>query len=80
MDHITPEESEAEGDLTFYMDVELKFRRQAANAVSKAAQVMRVICQYFKLLDKATLPLLFRTLVCPHLEYRNARDGRHHSI
>ena len=53
------------------MDAELKFKKQAAAAVSKASQIMAVIRRSFSLLDKFTLPLLFKTLVRPHLEYGN---------
>ena len=65
------EETEAEKDLGVYMDPNLKFRRQAAAAVSKASQVLAVIRRSFQLLDKSTMPVLFKTLVRPHLEYGN---------
>ena len=65
------EETAAERDLGVFIDADLKFRRQAAAAVSKASQVMAVIRRSFQLLDKSTLPMLFKTLVRPHLEYGN---------
>ena len=65
------EETEAEKDLGVYMDPNLKFRRQAAAAVSKASQVLAVICRSFQLFDKSTTPVFFKTLVRPHLEYGN---------
>ena len=65
------EETETEKDLGVYMDQDLKFRRQAAAAVSKASQVMAAIRRSFQLLDKSTLPVLYKTLVRPHLEYGN---------
>ena len=65
------DETEAEKDLGVYMDPDLKFRRQAAAAVNKASQVMAAIRRSFQLLDKSTLPVLYKTLVRPHLEYRN---------
>ena len=75
------EESEAERDLGVYMsrsrseymdpDPNLKFRRQAAAAVIKASQVLAVILWSFQLHDKLTMPVLFKTLVRPHLEYGN---------
>ena len=64
------EETEAKKDLGVYMDPNLKFRRQAAAAVSKASQVLAVIRRSFQLLDKSTMPVLFKTLVRP-LEYGN---------
>ena len=48
-----------EKDLGVFVDAELKFRKQAA---SKASQIMAVIKRSFSLLDKFTLPLLFKTL------------------
>ena len=65
----------AETDLGIYVDTELKFRKQAAAAVSKASQVMAVIRRSFQLLDRLTLPVLFKTLVRPHLEYGNVVWG-----
>ena len=65
------EEITVEKDLGVYIDSELKFRKQAAAAVSKASQVMAVIQRSFQLLDRSTLPMLFKTLVRPHLEYGN---------
>ena len=57
--------------LHYFMDGDLKFRKQAAAAVGKASQVMAVIRRSFNLLDRTTLPLLIKTLVRPHLEYGN---------
>ena len=68
---IAMEEVASEKDLGVHIDSDLKFRKQAAAAVSKAYQVMAVIRRSFQLLDKSTLPLLFKTLVRPHLEYGN---------
>ena len=64
-------ETSTEKDLGVHVDSDLKFRKQAATAVSKASQVMAVIRKSFQLIDKKTLPLLFKTLVRPHLEYGN---------
>ena len=65
------EQVSTERDLGVVVDSELKFREQAASAVSKSAQILAVIQQSFQLIDKTTLPLLFKTLVRPHLEYGN---------
>ena len=67
----TLKDTAAEKDLGVYIDAELKFRKQAAAAVSKASQVMAVMYRSFHLLDKSTLPILYKTLVRPHLEYCN---------
>ena len=60
-----------EKDLGIFIDEHLKFRRQAAAAVAKANQILGIIRRSFELLDTQTLPLLFKTLVRPHLEYGN---------
>ena len=64
-----------ERDLGVQIDSELKFRQQAAAAVAKASQVLAVIKRSFEKLDKSTLPLLYKTLVRPHLEYANVIWG-----
>ena len=64
-----------ERDLGILVDSDLKFREQAASAVSKASQILAVIRRSFQLLDRTTLPLLFKTLVRPHLEYGNVAWG-----
>ena len=75
MSGATIEETSTEKDLGVHVDSDLKFRKQAATAVSKASQVMAVIRKSFQLIDKKTLPLLFKTLVRPHLEYGNTVWG-----
>ena len=65
-----------ERDLGVLVDSELKFRQQAAAAVAKASQVLAVIRRSFEKLDKSTLPLLYKALIRPHLEYANAIWGR----
>ena len=60
-----------ERDLGVQIDSELKFRKQASAAVAKASQIMAVIRRSFQNIDKFTLPLLYKTLVRPHLEYCN---------
>ena len=53
------------------MDRALKFREQAATAVSRANRILGLIRHSFAHIDTETLPLLFKTLVRPHLEYGN---------
>ena len=71
----TLESTSLEKDLGVQMDQDLKFRKQAASAIAKASKVMGVIRKSFQKMDHDTLPILFRTLVCPHLEYCNAIWG-----
>ena len=60
-----------ERDLGVQVDSELKFRKQAAAAVAKASQIFAVVRRSFQHLDKFTIPLLFKSLVRPHIEYGN---------
>ena len=60
-----------EKDLGVLVDADLKFREQASSAVAKATQILAVFRRSFALTDEVTLPLLFTTLVRPHLEYGN---------
>ena len=66
-----------ERDLGVVMDECLKFRRQATEAVSKANRVLGTIWRSFANLDKTTLPILYKTLVRPLIEYGNAVWGPH---
>ena len=62
-------ETDSERDLGVYVDNDLKFRKQAASAVAKASQVLALIRKSFRAINCDTLPLLFKSLVRPHLEY-----------
>ena len=64
-----------ERDLGILIDSELKFRQQAASAVSKASRVLAIIRKSFVNFDPFILPLLYKTLVRPILEYGNAIWG-----
>jgi len=66
-----------ERDLGVHVDGDLKYRKQAAEAVSKASRVLAVIKHSFVLVDRTTLPLLYKALVRPHLEYGNSVWGPH---
>ena len=65
------ESSPVERDLGVQVDTLLKFREQAAAAIAKATRVLAVIRRSFAQIDEVTLPLLFKSLVRPHLEYGN---------
>ena len=68
-------EVDHEKDLGIIMGQELKFRKQTAAAAAKASQMLAVVKRSFALIDVYTLPLLFKTLVRPHLEYGNIAWG-----
>lgn len=63
--------TEVEKDLGVLIDSELKFKQHAAAAVAKATQLLAVIRRSFALLDERTLPILYKSLVRPHLEFGN---------
>lgn len=67
--------TQVERDLGVHVDSQLKFRQQAAAAIAKATQVLAVIRRSFTLINEDTLPLLFKSLVRPHLEYGNLLWG-----
>ena len=60
-----------EKDLGVMIDTDLKFHKQTAAAVKKANSSLGLIKKSFALLDQTTLPLLYKSLVRPHLEYAN---------
>ena len=64
-----------EKDLGILIDDELKFHKQTAASISKASQMLAVVRRSFANLDESTLPLLYRSLVRPFLEYGNAIWG-----
>ena len=66
---------QVEKDLGVHIDSELKFREHAAAAVAKATQMLAVMRRSFALIDECTLPLLYKTLVRPHLEFGNLVMG-----
>ena len=60
-----------EKDLGVHIDDELKFRLHASTVAAKATQVLSVIRRSFTLLNEFTVPLLYKSLVRPHLEFGN---------
>ena len=69
------EQVKEEKDLGIVIDDELKFHKQTAAAIKKANGVLGAIKKSFALLDETTLPMLYKTLVRPHLEYGNVIWG-----
>jgi len=62
-------------DLGIIVDSSLKFHSQATSVTNKANRVLGLIKQSFNTLDQKALPILYKTLVRPHLEYANAVWG-----
>lgn len=67
-------------DLGIIVDKELKFHEQTAAAVKKANQVLGIIKKTIYTKSKNTIPLLYMSLVRPHLEYANAAWGPHYKM
>ena len=64
-----------EKDLGVPIANELKFHKQTAAAIKRANSILGLIKKSFTLLDVSTLPLLYKSLVSPHLEYANVVWG-----
>ena len=69
------EQTVFEKDLGVTMDKELKFHKQTSIAVKKANQILGLIKKPMATKNENTIPLLYMTLVRPHLEYANAIRG-----
>ena len=57
------------------VDSNLKFHSHTSVVANKANQVLSLIMKYFTNLNEHTLPLLYKSLVKPHLEYANVVWG-----
>ena len=77
MGNTTLSQTTAERDLGVNIDDSLKFHKHTSTVVSKANQIMAVIWKSFEHLDRTTVPLLYKMLIRPHLEYGNATWGPH---
>ena len=64
-----------EKDLGVLINYELKFHQHAAFVVAKANRLLAIIRRTFINLDTVMLPLLYKSLVRPVLEYANAVWG-----
>ena len=69
------EVSTEERNLCILVDNSLTFHTQAASAVGKAFRTLGMTRRTCLTLDEETLPLLFKTMVTPILEYGNCVWG-----
>ena len=78
-DH-TLESVTEEKDLGVIIDSSLKFHKHTAIARKKANSILGIIKKTFINLDSTTLPLLYKSMVRPHLEYGNVIWGPHFKV
>jgi len=62
-------------NLGIIIDSNLKFHSQTTAVTNKAYYVLGLIKKSFNSLNPRTLPILYKALVRPHLEYANAVWG-----
>ena len=67
-----------EKDLGVIIDDALKFHKQTAASTKKVNNILGVMKRTFMELDFRTLPLLYKSMVRPHLEYGNVICGPHY--
>ena len=60
-----------ENDLGVLIDDELKFHKQTADAITRANRILGVVKKSFFFFDDKNLPLIYNSLIRPHLEYGN---------
>ncbi|KAI8500844.1 hypothetical protein Bbelb_216620 [Branchiostoma belcheri] len=73
-------ETEEEKDLGVIVDNKLTFHSHTARAANKGNQLLGLIKRSFYNLDEHTIPILYKTMVRPHLEYGNVIWGPHFSM
>ena len=59
-------------DLGVLMDTSVSFNKHISSIILKANKILATIKRSFKYLTEQTFPLLYKSLVRPHLEYCNA--------
>ena len=64
-----------EKDLGIVIDSELNFHLQTAQIVAKSFKMLGIIKRSFEKLDEETVPLLFKSVIRPILEYGNCVWG-----
>ena len=73
-DHVL-DETVCEKDLGVHVDNELKFHQHSSIAIKKANQVLGAIKESCCTRDRTTIPLLYKSMVRPLLEYGNVIWG-----
>ena len=76
-DHIL-EQVPKEKDNGVIVDNELTFHKHTESTIKKANAILGLIKKSFVSSDKYSRPLLYKSLVRPHLEYGNVIWGPHY--
>ena len=63
--------SSVQKDLGVFVYDRLNFKKHVSHAVNKASRILGMIQATFTCLDEDIVPLLYKVLVRPHLEYGN---------
>ncbi|KAK2717297.1 hypothetical protein QYM36_006170 [Artemia franciscana] len=71
---------ETQRNLGILIDSQLKFHGKTKKIVAKATQLVGLVRQRFKHLDKHALTKLYKGLVTPTIEYRNIIWGSNYKI
>ena len=71
--------SDQERDLGIIVDNERNFHIKTAHIVNKGFSILGIIKKSFENLDEHTVPILYKALVRPILEYGNIIWGSHYS-
>lgn len=67
----TLEQVESEMDIGVTLDKKLTFKVHMTDKVKKSNGIMELIRRTFEHMDTEMFTLLFKSLVCPHIEYAN---------
>ena len=78
MDEKKLKQVKEENDLGVLVDDELKFHKQTSSAIKKVNGVLGMMKKSFSAFDDRNLPILYKTLIRPHLEYGNVVWGPHY--
>ncbi len=69
-----------EKDLGVIINDQLKFHNHPSAAVNKSNQILAIVKKFFMHLDMVTVHQLYKSIVCPHLEYGNLIWGPHYKL
>lgn len=68
---VTLEECDMEKDLGVNVDNDLKFSKHVQIQVNKTSRLLALLRRGFTVLDSSSLPMLYKSVIRPHLEYSN---------